>query len=71
MLYQQMMRRYQGIEDAGAVFAMARRVLLDPENTNEEGTKSTNPETGHNNIEATEVSLSGKKEDELEVMDRQ
>jgi hypothetical protein len=64
ILYQQMVRRYKGIEDARAVFAKARRVLADPEKVNEQGTKSTNPETGEDENEATEADSSGKKEDE-------
>jgi hypothetical protein len=64
ILYQQMVRRYKGIEDARAVFAKARRVLADPENMNEQGAKSTNPETGEDENEATEADSSGKKEDE-------
>jgi hypothetical protein len=32
--FQQMVRRYEGIEIAGPVFVTARRVLADPENTN-------------------------------------
>jgi hypothetical protein len=35
ILYQQKVRRYKGNENARAVFAKARRVLVDPENKNE------------------------------------
>jgi hypothetical protein len=62
ILYQQKVRRYRGIEIAQSVFVKARRLLADPENTNQQGAKSTNPETGEDENEVTD--LSGKKEDE-------
>jgi hypothetical protein len=68
VLYQQMVRRYKGIENSRAVFAKARRVLADgrSEKTNEQGAKSTNPEPADDDNEATEASLSVKKEDETD-----
>jgi hypothetical protein len=63
ILYQQMVRRYKGIDDARALFAKARRVLADPESVHEQGAKTANPETGEDENEAAKVDLSSKKED--------
>jgi hypothetical protein len=62
-LIQQIARRHKGIEIAGPVYAKACRVLVDPENTNEQGAKITDPEIEEDKNEATEAYSSGKKED--------
>jgi hypothetical protein len=49
-----MVRRYKGIEDSPDVFAKARRVLADQKKTNEQGAKSTNPESGEDENETAE-----------------
>jgi hypothetical protein len=59
-----MVKRYKGIEDARAVFAKARRVLAEPEKTNTPKRKSTNPQTGEDENEATEADFSRKNEAE-------
>jgi hypothetical protein len=52
------------IDVARAVSAKARRMLADSDNTNEQGAKSSNPESDEDENETTKPNLSGKKEDE-------
>jgi hypothetical protein len=59
-----MVKRYKGIEDARAIFAKARRVLAELENTHTQKRKITNPQTGEDENEATEADFSAKKEAE-------
>jgi hypothetical protein len=61
----------RGAANARAVFAEARRSRADSEKTNEQGAKSTRPESSEDENEATEAILSGKKRrrDELQAMD--
>jgi hypothetical protein len=65
-----MVRRYKGIEDSPDVFAKARRVLADQKKTNEQGAKSTNPESGEDENETAEADVSGieGRRDDLQAM---
>jgi hypothetical protein len=63
ILCQQMMRRYQGIEDAGAVFlCQGSSCTGKSENNNQQGAKSTSPETDEfEKNEAIEANCGGER----------
>jgi len=64
VLYQQMVRRYKGIEDARAVFAKARRILAEAEKVTEQGESKDDTETAENEGETAEIAQPSSKSEE-------